>query len=248
MVDDYAVSEWDSYYERFRSGEAIAPIFRDLILADAKQVNQDGELVLLDIGCGEGLVHRQGLQRTLAKAVSQYIGIEPDLDIQLGGYFTSQYRCLFEDAPVQSDSIDVAFAAMVLEHLADPQVFWDKVYAVLRPGGIFWGLTVDARHWFALLSFVVERFHIKDWYLSTIRGKRGIDRYDNYATYYRSNRPRQIRRMTRKFRQTEILNFGRVGQFDYYVPVKLRWLIHTFERLTVHLGWPGVTMAVRVEK
>jgi SAM-dependent methyltransferase len=248
MGDEHVVSERESYHERFRKGERIASIFHDLILADAKQISRDGELVILDIGCGEGLVHRRGLQRSLAQTASQYIGIEPDPDIRLGRYFTAQYRCLFENAPLQPDSIDVAIAAMVLEHLADPQMFWDKLYAVLRPGGVFWGLTVDARHWFALLSLLTERFHIKDWYLSAVRGERGIERYDNYATYYRSNKPRQIRRMTQAFRQTEIISFHRVGQFDYYTPVKLRWLVWAFERLTICLGLAGVTMAVRVEK
>jgi len=48
--------------------------------------------------------------------------------------------------------IDIAFACMVQEHLTTPQLFFDRLCDCLKPGGIFWGFTVDARHPFVAAS------------------------------------------------------------------------------------------------
>lgn len=241
-------SEWSLYLRRYSRGEWRAPIFRDLILADAHKLAQDRGLVLLDIGCGGGFDGDAKIQASLAEVASQYIGIEPDIDIELGAIFTTVYRCRFEDAPIPPASVHMAFAVMVLEHFADPQVFWGKVHMLLRPGGVFWGFTVDARHWFMAASLLTERLHIKDWYLHLLHGTRGQDRYQNYAVYYRSNTPEQIERMTQSFRARTILNFHRVGQLDFYFPTGFRWLGRSLDRLAIRRGWPGSIMAVRVAK
>ena len=70
---------------------------------------------------------------------------------------------------------------MVLEHLADPRTFFEKVHTVLRPQGVFWGFTVDARHPFVTASVVSEKLHVKDLYLNIMFGKRGEGRYENYG-------------------------------------------------------------------
>jgi hypothetical protein len=71
-------------------------------------------------GCGHGFDGDEALQRSIAQAAGAYLGIEPDESVMLGPYVTESHRCFFEDAPVQDGSIDVAFAVIVLEHLADP--------------------------------------------------------------------------------------------------------------------------------
>jgi len=240
--------EWSPYIQRYIQGEWRATIFHDLVLADINKQNNNKELVLLDIGCGGGFDSAPALQASLAKAACKYIGIEPDQNINLGEYFTSEYRCYFEDAPIQNNSINIAFSVMVLEHFAEPQIFWDKINYILRDGGVFWGFTVDARHWFVAASLLAERLHIKDYYLNMLHGKRGEERYENYPVYYRSNTPTQINKFTKKFRSTTILNFHRVGQLDYYLPNKLRWLGRLFDHLVMRCGLPGSVMAIRVEK
>ena len=159
---------WDPYVKRYRAGEWRDRIFRDIILADARR--QRSKPTILDIGCGDGFDGSVPLQRSIAEAAGCYIGIEPDPEILLGDYFTETHRCLFEQAPLAAGSVDVAYAVMVLEHLPHPQAFWDKLHEVLSDGGVFWGLTVDARHRFAWLSLWSGRLKLKDRYLDLILG------------------------------------------------------------------------------
>ena len=155
--------QWRPYLERYKNGEWRAPLFRDMILADVEKLEEkNGKLSLLDIGCGCGFDSDAMLQHSLSQVAGQYIGVEPDVDIKLKNIFTSTYRCCFEDAPIQYSSIDIAFAVMVLEHFENPHVFWDKVLNVLKKDGVFWGFTVDARHWFVFVSLLTEKLHIKD--------------------------------------------------------------------------------------
>lgn len=241
--------QWLSYLQRYMNGECRAPIFRDMILADLSSLEKkNGKLSLLDIGCGGGFDSDARLQRSLSQVAGQYIGIEPDQEIELGSIFNKTYRCLFENSPIEQDSIDIAFAVMVLEHFERPEIFWDKIYKILKTGGVFWGFTVDARHWFVLASLLTEKLHIKDWYLNKLHGKRGEDRYENYGVFYRNNTPRQIEKFTTSFKSRTFLNFYRIGQTDYYFPRKLRWIGRIFDWAAIQIGFPGSILAVRIEK
>jgi hypothetical protein len=137
---------------------------------------------------------------------------------------------------------------MVLEHLAQPRHFWDKLFEVLRRGGVFWGLTMDARHWFCHASLWAGRLRLKDWYLSALRGRRGEERYENYPVYYRSNTPRQVARYVGRFRTCECINLARVGQMNYYVPRPLQPLSDWLDRRAIARGKPGMLLLVRAEK
>jgi SAM-dependent methyltransferase len=240
------LERWTPYVDRYRKGEWRDRILHDLILDDARK--RGAGLTFLDIGCGRGFDTDVPLQQSLARAAGRYIGIEPDPNITPGDYFSETHCCFFEDAPLGPESIDIAFAVMVLEHLPEPQRFWDKLHAVLKNGGVFWGLTVDARHWFCQASMWAERFKIKDRYLQSLFGKRGSERYENYPVYYRTNTPEQIRQFTRRFRACDFVNFSKVGQCSWYFPRTLHPLVTFFERRAVRLGKPGVLLAVRVEK
>lgn len=241
--------EWFPYIQRYMSGEWRATIFRDMVLADVERLEQrNGKLTLMDIGCGGGFDNNAKLQRSISQVAEQYIGIEPDTDIELQDIFTSAHRCFFEDSSIDPESIDLAFAVMVIEHFENPKRFWDKVHSTLKKGGVFWGFTVDARHWFVFASFLAEKLAIKDWYLDRLHGKRGEERYENYGVFYRSNTPQQIKKLTSAFTSSVILDFYRVGQMDYYLPDKLRWLGRAYDRVAIRMGWPGSIMAMRVQK
>ena len=105
---------------------------------------------------------------------------------------------------------------MVLEHLREPQSFFDKLCTVLAPGGIFWAFTMDARHWFCPASLAAKRFGIKTAYLNLVWGKSGQDRYENHPAFYRANTPARIRCLARAFQEVRCLNFAREGQLDPY--------------------------------
>ncbi len=237
------------YLQRYKNGEWRSTIFRDMILTDAAKFKKQGnELSILDIGCGGGFDSDDKLQYSLSKVAGRYIGVEPDEQIELGSMFDKIYRCPFEKAQIESESIDMAFAVMVLEHFERPKIFWEKLHSILKKGGVFWGFTVDARHWFVFASLLAEKMHIKDYYLNKLHGKRGEDRYENYGVFYRSNTPKVIKKLTPLFKSKLFLNFHRVGQMDYYFPKNLRWFSKALDVTTIKLGLPGSILAVRVEK
>lgn len=233
------------YIRRFKSGEWRAQIFRDLILEDLRGRTKP---VCLDIGCGHGFDGDHRIQRQLADASEQYIGIEPDTSITVPEYFNETYHCVFEEAPVPHGSIDVAFAVMVLEHLKEPLPFWDKLSAVLVDGGVFWGFTMDRSHPFCTASRIAEYCGIKERLLHMLHGKRGEERYENYPTFYRANSKKDLASAAGRFAKTSIVNLGRIGQMDYYLPKVMRPIGHLFDRVLLGMGGPGTLLAVRFEK
>jgi len=246
---DGSVDRWSRYRRRYESGEWRAVVFRDMILDDARELGNGGkDLTFLDIGCGDGFDADKRLQESLAKAAGRYIGVEPDTGVKVGGIFDVVHPTFFEDAPIEEESIDLAFAVMVMEHFENPGRFFDKLHGILRPGGVFWGFTVDIRHWFALGSLVTEKLGVKDWYLDRLHGGKGGGRYENYPVHYRANTPAGIRKLAGRFSRAEVINFSKVGQLDFYFPKSLRWAGRALDRAAMSLGLPGSILAVRLAK
>jgi len=238
MLDDAAY--------RYRRGEYRAMVIRDLVLSEFKQHRSNS--VLLDIGCGTGIDDDIALQKELAGHANIYLGIEPDPTVPLGPWFSKTYRSIAEEADVVGGSVDVAFAVMVLEHIEAPESFFEKIHDVLRPGGVFIGITMDARHLFCFLSTLMERFRLKEAYLRRLRGHRGEDRYCNYRTHYKANTPQQIKSVSRRFSSCECVSVARVGQLDYYYPRSLRWIAHMIDRASMALRLPGSILLVKLVK
>ncbi len=237
---------WTPYLERYRRGEWRARIFRDMILADAAE--KGGPLTFADIGCGHGFDGDFRLQKQLAEHAHAYLGIEPDPAIELQDCITHRYRNFFEDAPLAPSTVDLAFAVMVLEHLPNPQLFWDKVHEVLVDGGVFWGFTMDRRHWFCQASLWSERLHVKELYLRWLKGRRGQERYENYPVHYRSNTPADVARYTQRFRHCEVMSLGREDQLGFYLPKPLKPLFRCLDRQALARGKPGMVLAIRAVK
>lgn len=237
---------WQPYRDRYRQGEWRDRIFRDMVLADARRLSP--QPTLLDIGCGKGFDTDVPLQESLVAVAGRYIGIEPDGGVVPGSYIPEVQRCLLEEATIAPASVDVAFAVMVLEHVPRPQPFWDKLHEVLKPGGVFWGFTMDARHWYCAASHFLDRMQLKELYLSFLLGQRGSDRYENYPVHYRCNSPQQLARFTRRFRSVECINFSRVGQINSYFPRPLRGVVSLVDRLAQARRQAGTLLAVRAVK
>jgi SAM-dependent methyltransferase len=240
---DATRAEW---LRRWRLGGYRAAFFRDLILADARRLGP--RPTLLDIGCGAGLDGDPVLQQSLAEVAGRYIGIEPDPSMTVGQGFTEVYRCALEDAALDPSSIDVAFAVFVIEHLRRPGDFWERLFELLVPGGVFWGFTIDLRHFFGLASILVEKSGWKRWYLDRVRRAETLARVRTYPVYYRANTPGEIRRQVGRFCSARFMNLHRTGQFDAYLPHWLHPAGRFVDRITDALGLPGPMLVVRLEK
>ena len=235
------------YIARYQKGEWRTPIFHDMIMEDLERMG-GRPLTVLDIGCGHGFDLETKHQKSIADRAARYIGVEPDPDIAMDACFSETHRCVLEKAPIKPNSVDLAFAVMVLEHVSEPDQFWGKLHSVLAEGGVFWGFTVDSRHWFRNASLLAENLHLKEFYLRRLMGTRGTERYENYPAFYRANSPEQIRAHTKNFHSSEFINLSRVGQVDDYLPRILRPVSRYVDGVSIRRNWPGINLVVRLQK
>lgn len=233
-------SQTQSALKRYRDGKWRAPLFSDLVIGDIRSVGKNADV--LDIGCGNGFDGSEKLQRAISMESHNFFGVEPDTKIVPPSCFTEVYSCSFEEAPLAAASIDVAYAAFVLEHVQRPDIFWKKLAHVLRPGGVFWGFTVDRRHYFAWASTFLKWIRLKDAYLELLHGN---GHYENYPTYYKCNSPRAGQYYARHFSEVRCWSWNRRGQLDAYAPRSLRPLSHLMDRVEIASGLPGSLLLVR---
>lgn len=158
----------------------------------------DGARVL-DVGCGpEGPTHpdREGrnIYRPVLERARQVDGVEPGFDISKHPYLTERYATTLEDAPLEAGAYDVVVCFNVLEHVGDPARFMDKVFAALKPGGVFYGTTPHGCHPFPYCVLLVERLGLK----GRVADMEYEGKINRYATYYRLNRRGQIARHARR--------------------------------------------------
>ena len=243
QTDEKRLSWQDSVNQRYQAGEWRSPIFKDLVIDSL-----GADSTVLDIGCGHGFDHNSELQSEISGHCSRFIGIEPDNEIEIPGYFHECHLSTLENAPLEPDSIDVAYSAFVLEHVADPIEFWGAVHRSLKPGGVFWGFTVDGRHPFRMASDLLETFRLKDAYLRCVQGVRGDDRYENYPTFYRCNSPGQIQKKAAIFSSLDFLTLHRPGQLDFYFPRFVRPITRAAEAVWSSTGMPGSVLLVKATK
>ncbi len=83
---------------------------------------------VLDLGCGE-----ENLLGFLQGQAAEIIGV--DSRPLEGPYDRYVQADLNEELPLPEASVDLAANKFLLEHLARPQVFFDEIGRVLRPGG-----------------------------------------------------------------------------------------------------------------
>lgn len=236
--------EMAPHVQAYRQGRWRALILSELILDEMRCIGSSP--TVLDIGCGKGFDDSPELQSRIAASAGRYIGVEPDTTIECRSCVTTVHRCCLEDAPIEPGSIQVAFAVMVLEHVTNPGPFFYKLHSVLASNGVFWGLTVDARHWFRYASRLFETLRIKNWYLDQVAGKVCQGRYVNYPTAYRANSPRQIGRLARGFSSAEFVSLDKIGQLAPYLPRPLQPPAALLDRLTAWLELPGAVLACRL--
>jgi SAM-dependent methyltransferase len=238
--------QWAAYLQQARQGKERSQLFHDMVAADLARCGPGA--TLLDIGCGRGIQADRVLQESLASAAGRCIGIEPDRDVAVSDCFCQVHRCTLEEAPLPAGSIDVAMAAFVLEHVADPGRFFGRLHEALRQGGVFWAMTINNRHPFALCSSLAQRVGLKRPLLAWVRRRGPAEDVETYPTFYRSNTRRALARHASAFGELRWMSFACVGQFDAYLPPVLHRCAHAADRIARTLRLPGPTAIVRLQK
>jgi SAM-dependent methyltransferase len=241
---------WKHWLARLDTPEWRTPIFFEIVSTEINAHRRAATRpTVLDIGCGLGFDGEVRFQEALAAQAGRFIGIEPDPAIDPPQVFSEVHRTTLENAPIAPGSVDVAYAVMVMEHVAEPASFWSRLYDVLAPGGVFVAFSVNGAHWFAPLTRLMTFTKLKPIYLNLIHGERGTERYVDYPVYYRTNTARQIKRVARHFRTVETIRFGgRAGNVAFYAPTRLRPAVRAFDKLAYRLFGQAINIIIRAER
>jgi len=97
--------------------------------------------------------------------------------------------------PIESNSVDLAFADYVVEHVTNPDSFFSEARRVLKPGGYLCLRTPNSLSYIALIARMIpNRMHSR----VTKVAQQGREEKDVFPTVYKCNRPRTLRRQLRK--------------------------------------------------
>lgn len=111
---------------------------------------------LLEIGANTG-----GFLFAAQKLGWNVSGVEPAAEFACYGrenYDLNIITSTFEDANLPENYFDVVYSNAVLEHLQFPSDVFQKAFRVLRPGGLFYGLTVNFDSY--TYKFLGENWHL----------------------------------------------------------------------------------------
>jgi len=137
----------------------------------------------LDVGAGAGEENPYALK----ERVGRLIGIDRDPRVGRNPLLHAGVMADGSSLPFRDDTFDLAFSIYVLEHISDPSALVSELRRVLRPGGLFLGLTPSRFHYVSLIaSCTPTRFH--QW----INERRGRKSQDTFPTQYKLNSRRQV--------------------------------------------------------
>ena len=136
----YHAADYDSAEEAEDAADAYARAFAPVL------GRLNGRGVALEIGTGTGAF----LERLEGFGFKQLIGIEPSSAAIAAAPPHRQpwiREGIFQEADFQPESIDLICCFMTLEHVQDPGALVAAAFRLLKPGGVFVGVTHDRRAW-----------------------------------------------------------------------------------------------------
>ena len=178
---------------------------------------------VLDIGCGPAMT--LGLE-PLYDVFQHLDGVDPSPDVSRHPKLRERWHGELESSGVPNGVYDMAYAYNVVEHIAVPLPFLQRVKQVLRPDGVFWALTPHALHPFAAAVRTVQAIGLKKAARARNEG------VNDYPAYYRLNSASAVTEAAEKcgFRSAEFVFMPNVN-WDTYFPTWARFIPHTYDRL-----------------
>jgi len=227
-----------------------AETFARLILGEAQAFG--GRARILDVGCGRGLGANERTRLTSLEAIRacaiEFWGCEPDPGIVPTSLLDRFERGTLQSAMLPFTYFDIIYAHYVVEHVSDPSSFFQKVHALLRPGGRFIFMTPNAKHYFVKIARVIAAVGLETPILKLLHpGAAAV----HYPTKYLVNDADVVERLAREtgFSRCDFAYFEH-GDLRSYFPRSLRWIPTGLERVLAGLRRPEHLpgLVVRLEK
>lgn len=216
----------------------------------------DGALRVLDMGAGDGAEEYSPFFAALA---SEYVGVDPDHDIDDNEWLGQKYQMTAEEFAVEhlqrveagdDELFDLATAIYVWEHLEDPGSFLSAVQKVLKPGGTLICITPNGLHPFGLASKVLAKFDLTDQVLRKLRPDE-IDHY-HFPVVATRNSVWGVRSAAEEagFRTVDIIRHDEPGVFVPYLPDRLHFLPYLYSKAIslANLDVLSGTLIIRLTK
>lgn len=185
----------------------------------------------LELGCGRHVFSAwmANEQDEVVASCKAVYGI--DLDAQGMQAHRAIFKKVFGDLaalPFRSESIDIASANMVVEHLSQPETVLAEIHRVLRPNGIFIFHTPNCNGWFIRVASLIPD-GLKKKLVRIIEGRR---EEDVFPTRYRMNTDAAISRIAVKtgFEVEDITSVSSsaatavFGPLAWFELLYIRWL------------------------
>jgi SAM-dependent methyltransferase len=157
----------------------------------------DRSAAVLDVGCGRGAYGEDAVRlrrelRIFAGKCRRVIGIDVD-ERARDNPFLDEFRPIKGRWPIEDASIDLCLSDSVLEHVAEPEVFFQECRRVLKPGGYLCLRTPNAHNYISLFSRLIPA----RWHAALLRRVLYVPKQeqDIFPTVYRCNTKRRLRRM-----------------------------------------------------
>ena len=146
-------------YDRIADRISMSEKFYETALS--LSLNNHDHLVLIDVGCGQGLLIRKIVKKF--RYASNIIGLEFSKELVTRANKIPDANAIMTNVltiPLKDNSVDLAFCTEVIEHTKNPRQLLKEIYRVLKPGGTLI-LTVPNRLSFYPFYAIIRRIPIE---------------------------------------------------------------------------------------
>lgn len=195
--------------------------------------------VVLDVGAGE---HASGALRPLLRRHPCLVGTDPDHAIDRNPVLAERYRLTAEELAEQHPGrYDVVLSVFVLEHVEEPLAFARACSRLLRPGGSWFALTLNVRHYFGATAWATHRLGVQPALLHHLKGAEA-EHDHRFPTRYRMNSRRTVTRACEAagFERLVFRVYDAPERYAWYLPDPLTRLPPAYSSMAYRLGVPGL--------
>jgi SAM-dependent methyltransferase len=194
---------------------------------------------VLNVGAGANV--SGGLQ-PLVRREPYLVGVDPDAAIRTNASLAERHQMSLEEFAVSNAGrFDVVMSVYVAEHVTEPAAFAAASARVLRPGGEWFGLTLNVRHYFGAATWATSRIGASDWLLHRLAGNRLVHEH-HFPPAYGMNSVRALRGLCAQagFERLDVRCYDATDRYQWYLPGGTRWFAPAYTRLVYAVGRPGL--------
>ncbi|MDQ4054850.1 MAG: methyltransferase domain-containing protein [Actinomycetota bacterium] len=210
---------------------------RALVRWAAEHCPEGGKV--MDVGAGE---HASGDLGPLRRRHAMLVGTDPDPAIERNTSLAERHRLPVEElGPEHAGRYDVVLTIFVLEHVEDPLAFASSCARLIRPGGSWFALTLNVRHYFGATAWATNRLGIQPAVLQLFKGA-AAEHDHRFPTRYRFNSRRTVERVctTVGFETVEYRVYDAPDRYAWYLPRPVNRLPAMYSSVAYRVGWPSL--------